>query len=792
MANDGHVKIGTELDESGLKKGLSGLSGSIKSGLSGLGSFAQKGFSAISTGVTAATAALGAAAAGVATLGTAAATASIKVGSEFEAQMSRVQAISGATGSELEALHDQAIQLGADTAFSASSAAQGMENLAAAGFATQEIMDAMPGLLDLAAASGEDLATSSDIAASTLRGFGLAASEAGHVADVLAANANMTNSSVYETGEAMKYIAPVASAVGLSLEEVAAAIGIMANAGIQGSQAGTTLRGALSRLAKPTDPMIDKMEELGLSFYNADGQMKSLSEMVGMLSESMAGLTDEQKQNALVTLFGQESLSGMLALMNEGEEELTSLTDSFRTADGAAAEAAITMQDNLQGSVEQMKGSLETLGILMYEDISDPLKDLAQQATDSINDLTVAFQEGGFDGLITAGSDMAANLLLGIAQELPRGIEIITQSISTFAQSVSANTPQFIEAGIRIIQEIASGLLSAGSSLFSMGATILSDVLFGISSNMPAIAEKGVEIIGSITQGITSNLPGIVSSGVEIITSLVNGIAQTLPSLLNMAVETILTFVLSLTDPANLTQIVQAGLNLIVQLISGITQAIPLLLEAAPTIIANLVVAIVQAIPLLASAALQIMTDLNVMLIKCIPYLLLAVPNILDRLKDAFVNTNWAEVGRNIIEGVKNGIVGAAGRLVDAAVQAAKDAVEAVKGWLGINSPSTLMRDLIGKNMVAGIAVGIEDGTRGVVSSASKSVKKLVDGMRAASNMAYPEFRTPRTGNGGTEQAPEGSGGVVNNYIFNQPVETPDETARAIRKVNEFGLAGAR
>ena len=152
----------------------------------------------------------------------------IETGSSFEAQMSRVQAISGATALEFGKLRDQAIQLGAETSFSATSAAQGMENLAAAGFETNEIMAAMPGLLDLAAASGEDLASSSDIAAATLRGFGLAASEAGHVADVLAENANRTNSSVAETGEAMKYIAPLARAAGISMEETAAAIGIMA------------------------------------------------------------------------------------------------------------------------------------------------------------------------------------------------------------------------------------------------------------------------------------------------------------------------------------------------------------------------------------------------------------------------------------------------------------------------------------------------------------------------------------------------------------------------------------
>ena len=251
---DGKVVIETDLDSSGIEKGLTNLE-----------KVATKGLKVAAAAIT-----------GTATALAGVATAAAKTGADFESQMSRVKAISGATGEEFEKLKAQAIELGAETSFSASQAAEGMENLAAAGFTTTETMEAMPGLLDLAAASGEDLASSSDIATSALRGFGMEASEAGHVADVLAENANRTNSSVAETGEAMKYVAPLARSAGLSFEETAAAIGIMANAGIQGSQAGTTLRGAISRLSKPTDDMQNAMDDLGISFYDADGKMLSL------------------------------------------------------------------------------------------------------------------------------------------------------------------------------------------------------------------------------------------------------------------------------------------------------------------------------------------------------------------------------------------------------------------------------------------------------------------------------------------------------------------------------------
>lgn len=303
--------------------------------------------------------------------------AAAKIGGDFEEQMSRVKAISGATGSSFDQLKQQAIDLGAKTAFSAKESAAGMENLASAGFDANEIMEAMPGLLDLAAVSGGDVALASENAAAALRGFGLDAGQAGHVADVFARAAADTNAEVDDMGDAMKYIAPVANAMGISLEESAAAIGIMSDAGIKGSQAGTSLRGALSRLAKPTDPMIAKMEELGLSFYDAEGNMKSLKDQIGMLQHAFKGLTPEQQQNALVTLYGQESLSGMMALIDKGPDSLGKLTNSLKDSNGAADEMARTMQDNMNSSIEQMLGAFESAAIVIQGIIAPAIRGVA-------------------------------------------------------------------------------------------------------------------------------------------------------------------------------------------------------------------------------------------------------------------------------------------------------------------------------------------------------------------------------------------------------------------------------
>ena len=292
---------------------------------------------------------------------------SIKVGNEFQAQMSRVQAIAGATGGELDKMKRQAIELGAKTAFSAKEAAQGMENLASAGFQVNEIMDAMPGVLDLAAVSGGDVAASSEAMASSLRAFGLEAGQAGHVADVFARAAADTNAETVDMAEAMKYVAPVAHSMGLSLEETAASIGIMADAGIKGSQAGTTLRGALSRIAKPTKAMVKSMDQLGVSFYDANGKMIPLREQIAQLKTATAGLTQEERNRHLVTLYGQNSLSGMLALLDAGPEKLDKMTNALINSDGAAREMAETMQDNLASKIEQMGGAFESAAIIIQQ-----------------------------------------------------------------------------------------------------------------------------------------------------------------------------------------------------------------------------------------------------------------------------------------------------------------------------------------------------------------------------------------------------------------------------------------
>jgi TP901 family phage tail tape measure protein len=377
------INVGTaiaflELDMSNFKNGLSSAGADLKNfatggGLQNLSSAMSTTGSELTKSVTLPLAGVGAAA--------------VKTSMDFEAQMSKVAAISGATGGDLKGLRDQAIKLGADTNFSASEAAEGMELFASAGFKVNDIMASMGGVLDTAAAGGVSIAQATDVAASSLNGFGLAASaeNVNHIGDVLAKLAGDTNAEILDTGEAMKYVAPVSKALGISFEDTAASIGLLSNAGIKGSQAGTTLRSALTNLAAPTDSAAALMQRLGLNFFDSEGKMKSMTDILTELKDKTAGLTQQEKASAMETLFGKEAMSGMLAMVDQGPEKFDELSKSLRDCDGASKEMAGVMSNNLKGAMNAMEGSLETAAIKIGDVLAPMIKSAATWIGDMAN-----------------------------------------------------------------------------------------------------------------------------------------------------------------------------------------------------------------------------------------------------------------------------------------------------------------------------------------------------------------------------------------------------------------------
>ena len=333
--------------------------------------------------------------------------AAVKTATDFETGMSEVKAISGATGSEFDALREKAIEMGAKTKFSASDSADAFKYMAMAGWDASAMMDGIAGVMDLAAASGEDLATTSDIVTDALTAFGLQASDSAHFADVLAQASSKSNTNVGLMGETFKYVAPVAGALGYSVEDTAVAIGLMANSGIKGSQAGTALRSTITRLAKPVGEAKDAVEQLGISITNADGTMKPLSQTMLELREKFAGLTEEQKAQYAAMLAGQEGMSGLLAIVNASDEDFQKLTDEINNSNGAAQDMADIMMDNTAGAIEQLKGALESAGILIGEQLTPYIRQLAEWITGLVEKFN-SLSEGEQEQIVKLGLILAA------------------------------------------------------------------------------------------------------------------------------------------------------------------------------------------------------------------------------------------------------------------------------------------------------------------------------------------------------------------------------------------------
>ena len=432
---DGYLNFDTKINESGFNKGISNLS---KIATTGLGV-------AVGNAITKVVDKVG-------SIGTAA----VKVGMNFEAEMSKVASISGATGDEFQKLIDKAKEMGSKTKFSATESAQAMEYMAMAGWKTQDMVDGLKGIMDLAAASGEDLATTSDIVTDALTAFGLKASDSTHFADVLAKASSNANTNVAMMGETFKYVAPVAGAMGYSVEDCSVAIGLMANSGIKASQAGTSLRQMLSRLAKPTDEVQSAMDQLGVSLTDSAGNMMSLDTVMNDLRNGFKGLSKAEQAQLATSLAGQEAMSGLLAIVNASDGDFDKLKDSIYNCKDAAANMAAVAQDNLAGQITSLKSKAEGLGIAFYGSIQEPLKELASVGVKALEDLNNAYASNGFVGFINE-----------IGNKVPL-LQSFTDAIAGLAEKTkSMSTDELMNLG-----KTAAVLAGAGPVISLFGSQI--------------------------------------------------------------------------------------------------------------------------------------------------------------------------------------------------------------------------------------------------------------------------------------------------------------------------------
>lgn len=739
---DGSVLIDTKLDKSGLEKGLSSLGG-----------IAQRGLSVVTKAI-----------AGVGTALSAAGGYAVKLGMDFETAMSEVQAISGASADQMVLLTEKAKEMGAKTKFSATESAEAFKYMAMAGWKTEDMLGGIEGIMNLAAASGSDLGTASDIVTDALTAMGYAASDAGRLANVMASASSNANTNVELMGETFKYAAPLCGALGYNMEDTAVAIGLMANSGIKGSQAGTSLRSILTRLAKPTKESATAMDALGISITDTKGNMLPFSSVMEQLRSKFAGLTSEEQAQYAAMLGGQEAMSGLLAIVNAAPADYDKLTRAVATCNdgmGAAAQMAQTMQDNLQGDITILKSGLEGVGIAIYEHLVDPMRDAVQAGTGMVEQLNAALTEGGLEGLVVAVGDVLTQVVSYIANLAPKFIDLATQLITSFikgiersagALSVSAVgigvkfiegiltiAPQLLSTGLKLITELGKGISNAIPHLIQMAAQcgaqifntlieasprmveaagqLVQSLALGLSNAAPTLASIAVTLINSLYQGIITAIPKLADAAQRILTGLGGYIENNLPTILNAGLKMVVGLTQSLRDNAG--KIVDGAIALAKSLAKGLVDSIPTIIQNVPTIVSNIANTINDNAPKILKAGIEIIGTLIKGLIQAIPTLVANIPKIITAIVDVWNAFNWVNLGKNAITLLKNGITG----MISAVKTAGTSVMNAITNALK-NLPSNLLS--IGRNGISGLANGIRTMASSAVSAVSGIATSII------------------------------------------------------------------
>lgn len=472
----------------------------------------------------------------------AAAKKTIDVGKSFEAGMSEVQAISGASGKDLEKLSAKAKQMGATTKFSATESATALKYMAMAGWKTNQMVSGLSGVMNLAAASGEDLGTVSDIVTDSMTAFGLKAKDSGHFADVLAKASSSSNTNVAMMGETFKYVAPLAGSMKYSIEDTATAIGLMANAGIKGSQAGTSLRSIITRLVKPPKDAATALNALGISTTKADGSMKPLRETMAELREKFSGLTESQKASYASSIAGQEAMSGLLAIVNASDSDFNKLQKAIDNSSGAAKKQADVMNNNLQGALYDLGSVAESVGIGIYEDIKTPLTKAVGVGTAQLRILSNKLKKGGIKEIVPKEAINTVENLGKVAMVAGKGgVKVLAASTKLLGDNIGAVIPLATSfmgawAGVKVFNTASKGvtaLTTAFSALKTMeqanaitlvaqqgGLTALQTVV-GIFTGKISLATAAT---GTFNAACTA-LGGPVGLGVVAVGALVAGVA---------------------------------------------------------------------------------------------------------------------------------------------------------------------------------------------------------------------------------------------------------------------------
>ena len=687
--------------------------------------------------------------------------AAVKTAADFDTAMSQVAAVSGATGSDLDALRDKAREMGSKTKFSASEAAEAMNYMAMAGWKTEDMLSGIEGIMNLAAASGEDLATTSDIVTDALTAFGLTAADSGHFADILAAASSNANTNVSMMGETFKYCAPIAGALGFSAEDTAEAIGLMANAGIKSTQAGTALRTIMNNLAGEVKICGSNIGEVTVATTNADGSMRNLSDILADCRSAFSGLTESEKAAAAESLVGKNAMSGFLALMNAGEADITKLSNAIASCDGTAEDMAATMQDNLAGQLTILKSALEELAISFGELLMPALRTIVGWIQNFVNWLN-GMDEGTKKVIVTVALLAAA----------------IGPVLIVVGKVISA-----VGTIMTIVPKIAGVINTVKTAFAALNATMLANPIFLIIAAITALVAAFI-YLWNTNEGFRQFWIDLWENVKEVAIAVWNAIVAFFTAAWNAIVQTATAIWTALKDffvglwegiKQVFTTAVTAVSTFLANAWAGIQNTVTTVFNAIKTFftnawngIKNTVTSVVNSIKTAVSTAFTAMWN----------GITTTVGNIVNSIRNGFNNAvsfikglassafSW---GADIISGIVNGIRSMIGKVKDAVSSVAN----AIRSFLHFSVPDegpltdyeSWMPDFM-----SGLASGIEKG-RGLIT---KEIGKLAEDMDFKKALPDMSANLQMTGAGGGYAD---NGGTVN---LNQPIMLDGRTITTI------------
>lgn len=572
--------------------------------------------------------------------------ASVETGKQFDSAMSQVMATMGFTVDELNTVGSMAYktqrtlrsfaqEMGRTTAFSATQCADALNYMALAGYDAETSMKMLPQVLNLASAGSIELATASDMVTDAQTALGLSLEETETLINQMAKTASTTNTSVSQMGEAILTVGGTATYMSRAVDqtsEMNTVLGVLANNGIKGSEAGTHLRNMLLSLSSPTDDATELLKSLNVNIFDSEGKLRSFSEIFPELNKAMESFSDQKKLDAFSTLFNSRDIASATGLYKVTTEEWATMSDKIRDCANSAEDMAKVQLDNLAGDITLFQSALEGAKITVSNGLSPALRDFVQLGTQGLTDITTAYDHFGIDVASKIFGNYLADGINMISEKLPAMVDIGMEVLTRLIEGITRNMPKIADSAVSIVTTFINGLIK----------------------NVPTLAKGALQLVSSLVQGIITALPQITSSAIEMIKSLTDGLKENLPTLIEQGLDMIQEFASTLAE--NVGLLVDAGMELLIGVAQGVIEALPALIEKIPVIITTFANIINDNMPKILETGIQIIIMLVQGLIQSIPVILQNMPQIIEAIISVIEAVNWLDLGKNIIEGIGNGI----------------------------------------------------------------------------------------------------------------------------------------